>query len=178
MNDSEVRGISFCFYSSPCEPLNNLVFFGGLPNYYTAIRENLCRFDAHAATANYSNRTGRRSVEFPPQNRTGFPASSALWIAGREDLYRELIHRKRLAFDFSRREDPCVGSMFQSGQLVRVNLAGLQAEGVMFQAAVTDAVGHIVKQSSEQPPKYLVKLLFSFRGVNEIEVPSDRIHAG
>jgi hypothetical protein len=25
-----------------------------------------------------------------------------------------------------------------------VNLAGLQAEGVMFQAAVTDAVGHIV----------------------------------
>jgi len=25
----------------------------------------------------------------------------------------------------------------------------------MFQAAVTDAVGHIVKQTSEQPPKYL-----------------------
>ena len=63
--------------------------------------------------------------------------------------------------------------MFQSGQLVRVNLAGLQAEGVMFQAAVTDAVGHIVKQTSEQPPKYLVKLLFSFRGVNEVEVPED-----
>jgi hypothetical protein len=47
----------------------------------------------------------------------------------------------------------------------------------MFQAAVTDAVGHIVKQTSEQPPKYLVKLLFSFRGVNEVEVPADRIHA-
>jgi hypothetical protein len=47
--------------------------------------------------------------------------------------------------------------MFQPGQVVRVNLAGLQAEGVMFQAAVTDAVGHIVKQTSEQPPKYLVK---------------------
>jgi hypothetical protein len=59
---------------------------------------------------------------------------------------------------------------------VRVNLAGLQAEGVMFQAAVTDAVGHIVKQASEQPPKYLVKLLFSFRGVSEVEVPADRIH--
>ena len=58
--------------------------------------------------------------------------------------------------------------MFASGQLVRVNLAGLQAEGVMFQAAVTDAVGHIVKQTSEQPPKYLVKLLFSFRGVSEV----------
>ena len=95
----------------------------------------------------------------------------------REVLYRELIHRKRLAFNFSRREDPCAGSMFQSGQLVRVNLAGFQAEGVMFQAAVTDAVGHIVKQTSEQPPKYLVKLLFSFRGVTEVEVPADRIHA-
>ena len=87
------------------------------------------------------------------------------------------IHRKYLALDFSRREDACAGSMFQSGQLVRVNLAGLQAEGVMFQAAVTDAVGHIVKQTSEQPPKYLVKLLFSFRGVSEVEVPADRIHA-
>jgi hypothetical protein len=86
-------------------------------------------------------------------------------------------HRKRLAFDFSPREDLCAGSMFQSGQLVRVNLAGLQTEGVMFQAAVTDAVGHIVKQTSEQPPKYLVKLLFSFRGVTEVEVPADRIHA-
>ena len=47
----------------------------------------------------------------------------------------------------------------------------------MFQAAVTDAVGHIVKQTSEQPPKYLVKLLFSFRGVSEVEVLADRIHA-
>lgn len=68
-------------------------------------------------------------------------------------------------------------TMLQAGQLVRVNLAGLQAEGVMFQAAVTDAVGHIVKQTSEQPPKYLVKLLFSFRGVTEVEVPAERIHA-
>ena len=66
--------------------------------------------------------------------------------------------------------------MFQPGQVVRVNLAGLQAGGVMFQAAVTDAVGHIVKQTSEQPPKYLVKLLFSFRGFSEVDVPADRIH--
>jgi hypothetical protein len=99
--------------------------------------------------------------------------AGCIWQA----VYRELIHRKRLAFDFSRREDLCAGSMFQSGQLVRVNLAGFQAEGVMFQAAVTDAVGHIVKQTSEQPSKYLVKLLFSFRGVTEVEVPADRIHA-
>jgi len=66
--------------------------------------------------------------------------------------------------------------MFQPGQVVRVNLAGLQAEGVMFQAAVTDAIAHVVKQTSEEPPKYLVKLLFSFRGVSEVEVPADRIH--
>jgi hypothetical protein len=66
--------------------------------------------------------------------------------------------------------------VFQSGQLVGLNLAGFQAEGVMFQAAVTEAIGHIVKQTSEQPPKYLVRLLFSFRGVSEVEVPADRIH--
>jgi hypothetical protein len=85
--------------------------------------------------------------------------------------------RKRLAFDLSQREDLRAEAMLQPGQLVRVNLAGLQAEGVMFQAAVTDAVAHVVKQTSEQPPKYLVKLLFSFRGVTEVEVPADRIHA-
>ena len=62
--------------------------------------------------------------------------------------------------------------MLQPGQLVRVNLAGLETEGVTFQAAVTDAVGHIVQQTSEEPPKYLVKLLFSLRGVTEVEVPA------
>ena len=69
-------------------------------------------------------------------------------------------------------------SMFEPGQLVRVNLAGLSAGGVTFQAAVTDAVAHIVKQISEQPPTYLVELLFSFRGVSQVEVPADRIHPG
>jgi hypothetical protein len=53
----------------------------------------------------------------------------------------------------------------------------LQAGGVLFHAAVTAAVGHIVRQISEDPPKYLVKLLFSFRGVTEVEVPEDRITA-
>ena len=66
--------------------------------------------------------------------------------------------------------------VFQSGQFVRLNLAGFQAEVDMFQAAVTEAIGHIVKQTSEQPPKYLVRLLFSFRGFSEVEVPPDRIH--
>jgi hypothetical protein len=69
-------------------------------------------------------------------------------------------------------------SALKPGQLVRVNLAGMQVESVTFHAAVTDAIGNIVKQISEDPPKYLVRLLFSFRGINEIEVPADRIRAG
>ena len=66
---------------------------------------------------------------------------------------------------------------FQPGQTVRVNLAGMQVQGVLFHSAVTDAVAQIVRQTSEQPPKFLVKLLFSFKGVSEVEVPADRIHA-
>ena len=68
-------------------------------------------------------------------------------------------------------------AILQPGQAVRVNLAGLQAGGVLFHAAVTAAVGNIVKRTSENPAKYLVKLLFSFRGVSEVEVPEDRITA-
>jgi hypothetical protein len=66
---------------------------------------------------------------------------------------------------------------FQPGQTVRVNLAGMQVQGVLFHAAVTDAVGQVIRQTSEQPPKFLVKLLFSFKGVNEVEVPADRVRA-
>jgi len=53
----------------------------------------------------------------------------------------------------------------------------MQVGTVTFHAAVTDAVGTIVRQVSEDPPKYLVKLLFSFRGVDEVEVPETRIVA-
>lgn len=67
--------------------------------------------------------------------------------------------------------------MLQPGQSVRVNLAGMKVGNVVFHAAVTDAVGTIVRQTSDDPPKYLVKLLFSFRGVDEVEVPADRIKA-
>lgn len=67
------------------------------------------------------------------------------------------------------------GGVFQPGQTVRVNLAGLRVKNVTFQAAVTDAVGHIVRQISEEPPVFLVRLLFSFRGVDEVEVPAERI---
>lgn len=69
------------------------------------------------------------------------------------------------------------GGVFQPGQSVRVNLAGLRVKNVTFQAAVTDAVGHIVRQVSEEPPVFLVRLLFSFRGVDEVEVPAERIKA-
>jgi hypothetical protein len=60
-------------------------------------------------------------------------------------------------------------------QAVSVNLAGWQAGDVFFHAAVTAAAGHIHRQTSKDPPKYLVKLVFSFRGVSE--VPEDRIAA-
>jgi len=65
----------------------------------------------------------------------------------------------------------------QPGQAVRINLAGIQAGDVLFHAAVTAVLGHIVRQTSAECPKYLVKLLFSFRGVSEVEVPEDRITA-
>jgi hypothetical protein len=67
---------------------------------------------------------------------------------------------------------------FQPGQLVRVNLEGMQVGTVLFHAAVNAAVGNILRQTSENPPKYLVKLLFSFRGVSEVEVTEDRVSAG
>jgi hypothetical protein len=67
--------------------------------------------------------------------------------------------------------------MFQPGQRVRVNLAGMQVQGVFFHAAVTDAVATVIKQTSEEPPKYLVKLMYSFKGVDEVEVPAERIKA-
>jgi hypothetical protein len=67
--------------------------------------------------------------------------------------------------------------MFKQGQMVRVNLAGMQVQGVLFHAAVTDAVGHVVRQTKEEPSTFLVKLLFSFKGVSEVEVPEDRVRA-
>jgi hypothetical protein len=70
-----------------------------------------------------------------------------------------------------------MAAMFRPGQVVRLNLAGMQVEGVLFHAAVTDAVGNIVKQTSEEPPKFLVRLLFSSKAVNEVEVPAGRSRA-
>jgi len=67
--------------------------------------------------------------------------------------------------------------MLQPGQPVSVNLAGMQVEGVLFHAAVTDAHAVVLRRTSENPPKYLVKLLYSFKGVDEVEVPQERIKA-
>jgi len=64
---------------------------------------------------------------------------------------------------------------FQPNQRVRLNLAGLDVKWVTFHAAVTDALGTVIKKSSENPPAYLIELLFSFKGLKEIEVPEDRI---
>ena len=67
--------------------------------------------------------------------------------------------------------------MFTPGQMVRVNLAGLEFNGVLLHAAVTDAVGHVVRQTREDPPTFQVKLLFSFKGVSQVEIPAERIRA-
>ena len=67
-------------------------------------------------------------------------------------------------------------TLFNPGQMVRVNLAGIEVRGVLFHAAVTDAVGHIVRQTKDDPPTFLVKLIFSFKGVSQVEVSADRIH--
>ena len=64
---------------------------------------------------------------------------------------------------------------FTPNQRVRLNLAGLMIEGVTFHAAVTDALATVIKQTSEDPPAYLVDLLFSFKGLKQIEVPEERI---
>ncbi len=66
---------------------------------------------------------------------------------------------------------------FKPGEVVRANLAGMQVEGTLFHAAVTDVLGNIVRQTSENPPKYLVRLRFSFRGINEVEVPTCRANS-
>lgn len=65
--------------------------------------------------------------------------------------------------------------MFEPGQRVKANLAGMMVGSVTFHAAVSDAIGTIVKQTSPDPPKYLIELVFSFKGINEVEVPEERL---
>jgi hypothetical protein len=64
---------------------------------------------------------------------------------------------------------------FAPNQRVRVNLAGLMIQGVTFHAAVTDALATVMKKTSDDPPAYMVDLMFSFKGLKQIEVPEERI---
>jgi hypothetical protein len=64
---------------------------------------------------------------------------------------------------------------FVPNQRVRVNLAGLMIQGVTFHAAVTDALATVMKRTTDDPPAYMVDLMFSFKGLKQIEVPEERI---
>lgn len=61
------------------------------------------------------------------------------------------------------------------GQRVKVNLAGLTVQGVLFSQNVQEALGTVLEQVAADPPTYRVELLFSFKGVKRVEVPADRI---
>ena len=65
--------------------------------------------------------------------------------------------------------------MFQPGQRVKVDLSNMTVKGVTFSQNVREAVATIVRQVSPDPPLYLVELLFSFKGVKNVEVPEARI---
>lgn len=64
---------------------------------------------------------------------------------------------------------------FEAGRRVRLNLAGFMVGSVGFGAAVTDALATVVRKVSDEPAVYLVHLLFSFKGLSEVEVPAERI---
>jgi hypothetical protein len=66
--------------------------------------------------------------------------------------------------------------MLDPGQRVKVDLSGLVVQGVSFSQNVREALGTIVRQTSAEPPVYLVELLFSFKGVKRVEVPEERVH--
>ena len=65
--------------------------------------------------------------------------------------------------------------MFEPNQRVKVNLSGLTIKGVAFSQNVQEALGTIVQQIAAEPPRYLVELLFSFKGIKRVEVPEDRV---
>jgi hypothetical protein len=66
--------------------------------------------------------------------------------------------------------------MFSPGQRVKVDLSGMVVQGVSFSQNVREAIGTIARQTSPEPPIYLVELLFSFKGVKRVEVPEERVH--
>jgi hypothetical protein len=68
-------------------------------------------------------------------------------------------------------------SMYQPNQRVTVDLSNLTIQGVSFSQNVQGALGSVVRQVSAEPPVYLVELLFSFKGINLVEVPGERMRA-
>ncbi|MBI3456155.1 MAG: hypothetical protein HY002_10255 [Candidatus Rokubacteria bacterium] len=65
--------------------------------------------------------------------------------------------------------------MLSPNQRVKVDLSHLTIQGVTFSENVREAQGTVLKQTSADPPTYLVELLFSFKGVKRVEVPEQRI---
>jgi hypothetical protein len=65
--------------------------------------------------------------------------------------------------------------MFQPNQRVQVDLSGMTIRGVFFSQNVKKALGTVVRQVSADPPVYLVELLFSFKGIREVEAPEGRM---
>ena len=65
--------------------------------------------------------------------------------------------------------------MLAPNQRVKVNLAHLTIQGVHFSENVREVFATVIRQTTSDPPTYLVDLLFSFKGVKRVEVPEDRI---
>jgi hypothetical protein len=68
--------------------------------------------------------------------------------------------------------------VFRPDQRVKADLSGMVVQGVAFSQNVREALGTIVRQTSTEPPVYLVELLFSFKGVKRVEVPEERLQPG
>jgi hypothetical protein len=64
---------------------------------------------------------------------------------------------------------------FAPGQRVKANLAGLVVGKVQFSQNVEAAYATVEREISADPPVYRLKLLISFRGVTQVDVPADRI---
>jgi hypothetical protein len=65
--------------------------------------------------------------------------------------------------------------MLHPGQRVKADLSGMVVQGVAFSQNVREAPGTIVRQTSADPPMYLVELLFSFKGVKRVDLPEERV---
>jgi hypothetical protein len=65
--------------------------------------------------------------------------------------------------------------VFAPNQRVKVNLANLTIQGVQFSQNVQEALGTVLEQTSTDPSTYRIELLFSFKGVKQVEVPEERI---